>query len=330
MTSPPTGIRPAPDATPFQRTTVLAVRAASWVALRLPDSWLHRVAHVVGAGWYLVARRQRGLARANLRRICEALVASGRASPRVATAAADPGALERLVRDAFGHRARYYVEVATAARHSWEYLRAHVEQDAALDKTLLEVGSLLDPRVGSRRPVFVGMHLGAVELGMFFLTQRHGLRAVAPMERVGNPALHAYLARSRAASGVRIVGLESARQEIRAALATGEIVGIVGDRDVAGSGVSVDLLGHPARLPVGAALLAVDAGLPIVVGAIRRTGWGEYAARMLVVDVPPSGTHRSRVMETMRRQAAALESLVADAPEQWTAVFFPIWADLTP
>ena len=31
---------------------------------------------------------------------------------------------------------------------------------------------------------------------------------------------------------------------------------------------------------------------------------------------------------TMTRLAAAFEDLIADAPDQWWAVFFPIWPDL--
>ncbi|HEY8817954.1 MAG TPA: hypothetical protein VIM25_03955 [Candidatus Limnocylindrales bacterium] len=31
---------------------------------------------------------------------------------------------------------------------------------------------------------------------------------------------------------------------------------------------------------------------------------------------------------TMTRLATAFEELIADAPEQWWAVFFPIWPDL--
>jgi lauroyl/myristoyl acyltransferase len=327
------GLAPEPALTPesataLQRAVALLVRAASWLAMRVPNPWLQRVAHVAGAGWYLVAPRQRALARSNLRRVCEALAASGRGGPRIAAAARDRVALERLVRDAFGHRARYYVEVACVPRYSWAYLEAHLQQDAAFTQATHDVTDLLDASASGARPVFVGLHLGAVELPMYFLTQGHGLRMVSPTETIGNPALQAYLVRSRAASGVRLVPLQSARQALRAALAAGEVVGIVGDRDVSGTGVTIDLFGHAARLPVGAALLTVDSGVPMVVGAVRRSGWGEYAARMLRVEVPASGSHRARVMEAMRHQAAAIELVVADAPEQWMAVFFRIWPDL--
>ena len=47
-----------------------------------------------------------------------------------------------------------------------------------------------------------------------------------------------------------------------------------------------------------------------------------------VVDVPLDGTRRERVTITMTRLAAAFEELIADAPDQWWAIFFPIWPDL--
>ena len=46
------------------------------------------------------------------------------------------------------------------------------------------------------------------------------------------------------------------------------------------------------------------------------------------IDVPAEGTRRERVTTTMTRLAAAFEDLIADAPDQWWAVFFPIWPDL--
>jgi hypothetical protein len=44
--------------------------------------------------------------------------------------------------------------------------------------------------------------------------------------------------------------------------------------------------------------------------------------------VPAEGTRRERVTTTMTLLAAAFEDLIADAPDQWWAVFFPIWPDL--
>ena len=44
--------------------------------------------------------------------------------------------------------------------------------------------------------------------------------------------------------------------------------------------------------------------------------------------MPVDGTRCERVVATMHNLAAAFEVLIADAPDQWWAVFFPIWPDL--
>jgi hypothetical protein len=52
--------------------------------------------------------------------------------------------------------------------------------------------------------------------------------------------------------------------------------------------------------------------------------------RLLAVPATTKGTRRERIATTLAAIAAAFESLIADAPEQWSAVFFPIWPDLDP
>ncbi len=86
--------------------------AMSWLACRLPEGLVFRFAELAGDLWYRLAPDRAAQARRNLRRVCQSLAASGKGSPRVRAAATDPKALERLVRSAFRHSARYYLEVA--------------------------------------------------------------------------------------------------------------------------------------------------------------------------------------------------------------------------
>ena len=44
--------------------------------------------------------------------------------------------------------------------------------------------------------------------------------------------------------------------------------------------------------------------------------------------MPAEGSRRERVTATMAAIALAFERIIEDAPEQWWAVFFPIWPDL--
>ncbi|HEX5149753.1 MAG TPA: hypothetical protein VFW02_11765, partial [Candidatus Limnocylindrales bacterium] len=234
-------------------------------------------------------------------------------------AAHDPRALERLVRAAFRHGARYYLEVARTP--------ALVGSDLG-ERLVVETPEVVADAFGAGRPViFVGLHFGAIELPALYLAARVG-GAVAPMETVEDVALQDWFVRTRGAAGVRIVGLREARRELLAALRAGTSVGLVGDRDLTGGGLPVNLFGAPANLPLGPAMLAVESGAPLYVVGVRRTGVGRYRGRLDPVAVPAEGSRRDRVTAAMAGLAAAFERIVASAPEQWWAVFFPIWPDL--
>jgi KDO2-lipid IV(A) lauroyltransferase len=178
-----------------------------------------------------------------------------------------------------------------------------------------------------RAVIFVGLHFGAIELPALYLAARVG-GAVAPMETVEDAALQDYFVRTRGAAGVRIVGLREARRELLTALREGTSVGLVGDRDLTGGGLSVTLFGAPANLPLGPAMLAVESGAPLYVVGVRRTGVARYAGRLEAVPLAVEGSRRDRVTAAMAGLAAAFERVVGVAPEQWWAVFFPIWPDL--
>ena len=299
------------------RTRVLI--GASWLACRLPERPLIKLANLAGELWYRVAPRRAAQARRNLARVCQALEATEQGPAAARAAATDPRALERLVRAAFRHGARYYLEVARTPALSTTDLK---------ERLVVETPDVVaDAFEGGRAVIFVGLHFGAIELPALFLASRVG-GAVAPMETVGDPALQAWFVRTRGAAGVRIVGLREARRELLASLRDGTSVGLVGDRDLTGGGMPVSLFGAPATLPLGPAMLAVESGAPLYVTGVRRTGIARYRGRLEPVIVPVEGSRRERVNATMAGLAAAFERIVASAPEQWWAVFFPIWPDL--
>ena len=228
-------------------------------------------------------------------------------------------ALERLVRSAFRHNARYYLEVARTPA-----LRPG-DMDRRLDLETPDV--IAEAFAPGRTVLFVGLHFGALELPALFLASRVG-GAVAPMETIDDEALQAWFTRTRGAAGVRIVGLREARRELLAALRNGTAVGLVGDRDLTGGGALVPLFGAPAKLPLGPAMLAVESGAKPYVMGVRRAAHGRYRGRLEAIVVPAEGSRRERVTATMAAMATAFERIIEDAPAQWWAVFFPIWPDL--
>jgi KDO2-lipid IV(A) lauroyltransferase len=294
--------------------------AASWLACRLPEGPLFGVAELAGELWYRLAPARAAQARRNLRRVCRALAASSRGSPQVRAAADDPVALERLVRSAFRHAARYYIEVARGPGISAAYVDERLQ---------LETPDLIaEAVVPGKAVLFVGLHFGSVEMAAFFLAFQVG-ETVTPMETIDDPGLQAYFERTRGVAGVRLVGLREARRELTKALRNGIPVGLVGDRDLTGGGTTIPLFGAPATMPMGPAMLAVETGVPTYALTVRRGGpAGHFLGRILPIEVPTEGSRREMVTTTMTRLAAAFEELIADAPDQWWAIFFPIWPDL--
>ena len=307
--------------TPVQRGRVVALRGRSWVACHLPERSTIALAVVVGWLWYRMAPARAAQARRNLGRVVAALDGRDQGTPSVRVAAHDTRALERLVVAAFRHDARYYLEI----------LRVPSLRPDVFDRqVVIETPATVEAAFVGGPVIFVSAHLGPIELPALYLAHRSGRTFVAPMETVDDPALQGWFEQSRGRLGVRIVGLRGARRALQAAIREGTPIGIVADRDIAGGGLEVPLFGFPAPLPIGPALIAIETGAPLYAVGVRRLPDRRVAGRLLAVEVSAEGSRRERISATLGAMAAAFESLIADAPEQWSAVFFPIWRDLAP
>ena len=316
-----TATGPVPPRSVARRIRASGIEAGAWLVARLPEGATVRTAEAVGELWYRMAPARAAQARLNLGRVCGWLVESGMASERVGRAAADPAELERLVRRAFRHSARYYLEVSRTPVMSGEYIRRHL---------VIETPELIDEAFKQPPVIFVGLHFGAIELPAVYLVDRSQRPAVAPMETVDDPDLQAWFMRTRGAIGLRIVGLREARRELLAALRRGESVGLVGDRDLTGGGIEIEFFGAPAPLPAGPGLLVMEANVPAYLMSVRRTGIGRYRGRLDRLPMPSEGSRRERLMAYLNAEARVFERAIALAPEQWWAIFFPIWPDLVP
>jgi lauroyl/myristoyl acyltransferase len=307
-----------PEGSRTLRGTLLL--AATGIVTALPEAPLVAAAESVGELWYRLAPARAAQARANLRRVCEGLDEQGRGTRLARRAATDPDALELLVRRCFRHTVRYYLEVA---------LIGGVDLRQALDRVVLETPDAIREGLQSGRPVVVvGMHFGGIEVPAMVVAHLVGHRVSGPMETVADPAIQRWFETTRGRVGVTIVPVRNARRTLLAALRRGESVGLVNDRDIAGSGIPVPFFGSPAPMSPGPALLALETGTPVYAAAGRRISGGRYAGKVIAVPVPAEGTRRERVVALTAAIAAAYETLLADAPEQWWGAFHPIWPDL--
>ena len=186
-------------------------------------------------------------------------------------------------------------------------------------------------RVGRRRSIIVGMHFGAIELpGRARCRTSSGTASrrrwrPSPTRPSSAGSSSSREPRRRQHRPDR----ERAPRPARARSARGESVGLVADRDLTGTGIDVPFFGHPAPIPAGPALLAARdrrADLRRRPRAASRDG--RYRGRLIRVPTPETGTRRERIVGLTAAIAAAFESLLADAPEQWWGAFHPIWPDL--
>jgi len=321
--------RPGPASRPPRPTVVQRARVRGLLAgiacLRLlPEALVYRAAYAAGAGLSLVMNERRTLVRDNLRQVCSGLLARGLASDRIARAGADERSLERLVRAVFGHWAVAYAEAAMTMSYTAAQLRERVRVDDRA-ATAAALGPAADGAATSDARIFISPHFGSVELAARYASAVGGLRLTAPMETVPDPALQAYLEKSRGAGGVNLIPIRGAATSLRRALADQEAVALVADRAISGSGIPVDLFGASARLPLGPAVLAIESSVPVYVVGVRRVGPARWASRVERLEPVAPGPLRMRIHAQLAAQARAFERLIADAPEQWWTLLFPIW-----
>ena len=297
-----------------------AIIAAAWFACRLPEAPLLALADLAGRVWYRLAPERRRRARRNLTRVVRWLADHDLGSPEVRAAAGDGRELNRLVRAAFRHAARYYVQL----------VRAPVVDRAYLERWLvIETPEVIDAALGDPRgALFVGLHMGWFELPAVVAAARTGRRATVPSETIADPALQAYLVKTRNAMGLQLIELSGAKRLLKETLQGGGTVGLLGDRDITGGGIETEFFGAPSPLAAGPALLAMDSGItPHVFGVWRDSG-DVYHVSVEAVPFPAEGSRRERVTTYLQAEARAFERQIAAAPEQWLAVFHPLWPDL--
>lgn len=273
----------------------------------LPSRVAYAVADLAGDAWHRLGSRRRRLVTANLARVCAATGRPGRGR-----------ALDALVRSAFRHHARYYVELLRAPHYPAERIGEMVEVPGWPE---------YEPVLRGGPTVMVSWHVGNFEPFGVYLAH-HGIRALSPVEEIRPRALFEFLAARRGGRSVDLVLLRNARRPLTRRLREGGMVGIIGDRDLSGDGHPVTIFGHPTTFPLGPASLAVTQRAAIIVGRCLRVGPDRFLAEGEVIDAHAGKGGRAAITALAERLAARFELDVATAPEQWWGAFQPFWPDI--
>lgn len=286
----------------------IGLEVADRVVNALPARLAYALADLAGDAWRRFSPARRRLVAANLARVCEA---TGRPTRGTEFAA--------LVRGAFRNHARYYAEI----------LRAPHYDPARIGQIVSVPGwSRFEPVIRRRATVIVSSHLGNFEpFGMFIA--RFGRPALAPIEEIEPRELFEFLSARRGASSVELVPVSRSRAALTRRLREGGVVGVVGDRLVAGGGgQAVTMFGHPTSIPNGPALLAITTGATVIAGRCLRVGPDRFEGIGEILEPAISGDRRADVAALTDRLAARFETDIAAAPDQWWGAFQPFWPDI--
>jgi KDO2-lipid IV(A) lauroyltransferase len=270
----------------------------------LPTPAAYAIARVVGDLVYLVQRSSRRHVKDNMRHVL---------GPQ-----ADEKEVSRAAREVFRNVTRYYADLIRLPRVDPHRL---LKQD--LNVHGLE--NLQNALAQGKGVVLVSAHYGNPELAVQALAAV-GIYVYALTEPLQPRQLSELTHRLRSTHGhtYRPVSMSSVKGALRH-LRQGSVVAILCDRDIQKTGQLLPLCGCPARLPVGAAVLAMRTGAQVVPAFNQRRGPG----RAEVWVEPPlplerTGDEEHDVRAVSEKILTRFEEYLRRDPGQWT-VLEPVW-----
>jgi phosphatidylinositol dimannoside acyltransferase len=172
-----------------------------------------------------------------------------------------------------------------------------------------------------RGTIVVSAHIGSIDLlaGAYAL---HGLRTYGLADDSAYPELFDELNAQRRRWGIEVIPWRNMRR-VYEALRERALLGLVVDWGYRPDGLPVRLFGEWTTLPAGPALLAAKTGSGIVPVVNRRRDDGSYEAHHYPL-IQVANDSPAALLAATQEVAAALEQMIAAAPEQWYT-FKPVW-----
>ncbi|MCH7787970.1 MAG: phosphatidylinositol mannoside acyltransferase [Acidobacteria bacterium] len=160
-------------------------------------------------------------------------------------------------------------------------------------------------------------HLGGWEWAAFWLALVPRYQVTAVVEPLEPPEIFEWFLDFRRSLGMNIVPLgPDAGTEVLRAAREGHVVCLISDRDLTGDGIEVNFFGETTKLPAGAAMVALRAGVPLLTAAVYFRGDGVHGVAK-PLDTTRMGRFSSDVERLTGEIATSFEGLIRQAPEQW-------------
>jgi len=282
---------------------VAAAYFAGWKLVRsLPEKFAYSTFEKMGA----IALRRNGARmqrlRSNLQRVCPDR---------------DAAAIDKLMVTAVSSYMRYWCDTFRSPDWSKEKIFATV--------TVTREELLTGPMKDGRGVVVALPHSGNWDhAGAYFCAM--GFPLVTVVEKLKPEALFNKFLEYRQNMGMEVLSTDGRSMgTLMQRAREGALIALVSDRDLSRSAVDVKFFGHPARMPAGAALLAVRTGIPLITAQVSYTENGIHI-EFNSVPIPTDGNESDRVSQVVQTCADLFAAGIAKSPHDWH-MLQRIWID---
>jgi KDO2-lipid IV(A) lauroyltransferase len=219
---------------------------------------------------------------------------------------------------AFESYARYWLESFRLPDVPADVLARHFE---VLGWEHVEAG--LD---AGRGVILALPHLGGWEWAGFWVTRVQQVGMTVVVEPIDPPELFEWFREFREQLGMKVVPLgPQVAGEVSRALSRNDVVCLLCDRDLVGTGVETEFFGETTTLPGGPVTLGLRGGVPVLPTAVYFRGRRDHLG---YIGPPLQLERRGRLRDDVAAGTAVLagelEMLIRRAPEQWH-LFQPNW-----
>lgn len=277
-----------------------------YFSLKLPLKITYRIAVFLADTHYFLYAKERRAVIENLKIILDS------------SASHESKELKIMARDVFRNFAKYLVDFFRFSKIDSEYIKKFVK---------LEGLSNIDEALKRGKGVIIlSAHMGNWELGgHVFGKLGYPISAVVLTHQ--NEKINEFFINQRALGNFRSIEIGPSLRSCYNVLKNNELLALLGDRNFASKGVSMDFFGRQAMMPKGPAVLCVRTGAAIVCGFMIRQKDDTFKIVFERPIYPEAAvSEEESVGKIMRQYLSSIERSVGEHPDQWY-VFKYFWGN---
>jgi KDO2-lipid IV(A) lauroyltransferase len=280
-----------------------------------------------GAGWSAVRRMPEKAAYSLFDRVADTMWARRGTSVlrlesnlRRVAPDADDAAIRGLARQGMRSYMRYWCEAFRLPGWSRERIVGSIR--------IIDDHHLADGLATGRGVVVALPHMGNWDHAGAWATLAHS-PVVTVAERLKPEDLYEKFLAFRRGLGMDVIPLtggDPVFPYLAQKLHEGNLVALLGDRDLSNSGVPVRFFGSKAKFPAGPAALAVDTGAVLLTAQLYLEDGHNVVRFHPPVEVPTEGERSRRIFRTTQLVADQIEVSIRERPTDWH-MLQRLWVD---